>query len=97
MTLWMCRESGIYTRRKIQADVTLTQDERRQEKMLAIYILNDEGEATGEVRHFCDADCRIRYTDSNCLKGVAYSYGESQDYVQGTQCDECGKIQADSL
>lgn len=52
-----------------------------------IYELDDYGEAVG-CRFFCSEKCR---TDS----AFEYSYergGESDSYITGTQCENCGQL-----
>ena len=59
--------------------------------MLALYLLDENNEAQ-EVRHFCSPECRLRYKENPelfgpndvCIEGV------SDDFVDGTVCDECG-------
>ena len=59
--------------------------------ILALFEVDDNGEATGRVFHFCgDNDCRSMFKDS--FDGIlSLKEGVSRDAVQGSVCDFCMK------
>jgi hypothetical protein len=54
----------------------------------AIYLLDDNQEATGTVYHFCSESCRERYR----VQEGPLAFGESDDFIDASACDECGKM-----
>lgn len=50
-----------------------------------LYVLDNAGEATN-VHWFCTTRCRDSY-----LSNEKVAPGESSDWIEGTQCETCGK------
>ncbi len=52
----------------------------------ALYVIDDSGEATGRVYHFCSEWCREQF--ASCTDEPVNA-GESNDWIDGTVCDFC--------
>ena len=57
----------------------------------AIYELDDNGEATGHVFHYCNSNCADRHQGTRDFPFPKYKHGRSADYVEGEVCSHCGK------
>jgi hypothetical protein len=67
----------------------------------ALFELDQDGEASGTVHHFCSDECRFKFFWTMLPAGEVSASGEtrssvlcrlgvSNDWIDGTQCDCCG-------
>ncbi len=57
--------------------------------MIALFEIDEDGEATGHVYHFCGDSCAVNFRLT--IKDRKFNSGDCAcEAIPGTQCDSCG-------
>jgi hypothetical protein len=57
----------------------------------AIFELDENGEATGQVTLFCSEKCACKFQNVGAIEYPSYSHGKSEVTMRGLVCVECGE------